>query len=67
MAFSDSPWYAPYAALGMSPYGLTPAEDQQVAGLIMWVPGGLVHAIAALAMVAMLLRPAERLEAENAL
>jgi putative membrane protein len=67
MAFSDSPWYAPYAALGMSPYGLSPAEDQQVAGLIMWVPGGLVHAIAALAMVAMLLRPAERVEAENAI
>jgi putative membrane protein len=58
MAFSQSPWYARYAELGMAPYGLTPAEDQQVAGLIMWIPGGLVHAVAALILVAALLRPA---------
>jgi cytochrome c oxidase assembly factor CtaG len=60
MAFSGSPWYAPYAALGMSPYGLTPAEDQQVAGLIMWIPGGIVHAAAALAMMVLLLRGARQ-------
>ncbi|MDB5703445.1 MAG: cytochrome c oxidase assembly protein [Sphingomonas bacterium] len=52
MAFSVSPWYAGYARLGMAPFGLTSAEDQQLAGLIMWVPGGLVHAVAALALVA---------------
>jgi cytochrome c oxidase assembly factor CtaG len=57
MAFSESPWYAGYSALGMAPYGLTPAEDQQVAGLIMWVPGGLVHAVAALLLVRTMLRP----------
>jgi mxaJ protein len=35
--------------MGMSgTAGLTPLEDQQIAGLIMWVPGGAVHAIAAL-------------------
>lgn len=48
MAFSGSPWYAPYAALGMTPAGLSPAEDQQLAGLIMWIPGGVFHAAAAL-------------------
>jgi cytochrome c oxidase assembly factor CtaG len=48
MAFSASPWYAPYAALGMTPAGLSPAEDQQLAGLVMWVPGGAFHAAAAL-------------------
>jgi cytochrome c oxidase assembly factor CtaG len=48
MAVSTSPWYRGYAQLGMAPLGFTPTEDQQVAGLIMWVPGGLVHAIAAL-------------------
>lgn len=52
MAVSQSPWYGPYAALGMTPYGLTPAEDQQMAGVLMWVPGGLVHAGAALALLA---------------
>lgn len=66
MAFSESPWYARYAELGMAPYGLTPAEDQQVAGLIMWIPGGLVHALAALALVAALLRPGRTMEGADA-
>jgi cytochrome c oxidase assembly factor CtaG len=48
MAVSASPWYAPYAAMGMTPWGLSPAEDQQLAGLVMWVPGGAFHAAAAL-------------------
>lgn len=52
MALSASPWYAGYAAMGMMPFGLTPEEDQQLAGLIMWVPGGLVHAGAALLLLA---------------
>lgn len=52
MALSNSPWYAPYAALGLSPLGLSAAEDQQFAGLIMWVPGGLFHLGAALVFVA---------------
>ena len=51
MAFSQSPWYAGYARLGMAPFGLTPAEDQQMAGLLMWIPGGLVHAVAALVLL----------------
>jgi putative membrane protein len=51
MALSASPWYAGYAGMGMMPFGLTPAEDQQLAGLIMWVPGGLVHAGAALVLL----------------
>jgi putative membrane protein len=60
MAFSESPWYAGYARMGMAPLGLTPAEDQQIAGLIMWIPGGLVHAIAALILVRTLLLPLRR-------
>jgi cytochrome c oxidase assembly factor CtaG len=56
MALSASPWYKGYAELGMAPFGLTPAEDQQVAGLLMWVPGGLVHAAAALLLMRTLLR-----------
>jgi putative membrane protein len=51
MALSASPWYSGYAAMGMMPLGLTPAEDQALAGLIMWVPGGLVHAGAALLLL----------------
>jgi putative membrane protein len=56
MAFAQSPWYAGYAQLGMAPLGLTALEDQQLAGLLMWAPGGLVHIGAALAMVAAALK-----------
>ena len=52
MAFSVSPWYAGYAAMGLTLGGLSPAEDQHLAGLIMWIPGGLVHAGAALVFLA---------------
>jgi len=48
---SSSPWYAGYAAIGSKGLllgGLTAAEDQQLAGLIMWIPGGLVHFVAAI-------------------
>ena len=44
------------------PWGLTPLEDQQLGGLIMWVPGGLVFTAVALAgfarWLALLERPA---------
>lgn len=56
MAFATSPWYVGYARLGLAPFGLTPAEDQQLAGLLMWVPGGVVHAAAALIVMRRLLR-----------
>lgn len=56
MALSDSPWYEGYRAMGMTPFGLSPAEDQQLAGLLMWVPGGVVHVLAALLLLARWLR-----------
>jgi cytochrome c oxidase assembly factor CtaG len=37
-------------------WGLTPLEDQQLAGLVMWVPGGIVYIGAALAFVALWIR-----------
>jgi cytochrome c oxidase assembly factor CtaG len=58
MALATSPWYAGYERLGLAPFELTPAEDQQLAGLLMWVPGGLVHAGAALLIMRRLLRTA---------
>ena len=48
MSLSSSPWYADYAAMGMTGIGLDPVDDQRLAGLIMWIPGGAVHAVAAL-------------------
>jgi cytochrome c oxidase assembly factor CtaG len=37
-------------------WGLTPLEDQQLAGLIMWVPAGTIYAGAALALIAIWIR-----------
>jgi len=56
MAFSGNAWYAGYAASGLDAFGLPPAQDQQLAGLLMWIPGGLVHAGAGLALLARALR-----------
>lgn len=51
MALSSSPWYPAYAAMDMSGIGLDPTSDQQLAGLLMWIPGGLVHGAAALLLL----------------
>jgi cytochrome c oxidase assembly factor CtaG len=59
MSFSSSPWYADYAAMGMTGIGLDPVDDQRLAGLIMWIPGGLVHGVAALALAYKWLRASE--------
>ena len=59
MAFSESPWYAPYAAMGVTGLGLDPATDQQLAGLLMWIPGGMVHAAAALILLYRWLKTSE--------
>jgi cytochrome c oxidase assembly factor CtaG len=41
-------------------WGLTPLEDQQLAGLIMWVPGGIVYLAAGLLMFKLWLNESER-------
>lgn len=54
LAFSSSPWYTPYAD-STRLWHLTPVQDQQIAGLIMWIPAGAVYLGAALALLARLL------------
>ena len=44
-------------------YGMTPLEDQQLGGLVMWVPGGLAYLAASLALAWRLLLPGRRLAA----
>ena len=58
LTFSPRVWYAPY--LVHHPAGLTPLEDQQLAGLLMWVPAGLVLAGCGLALFAAWLRESDR-------
>ena len=43
ITFSAKSWYPFYAAA--DPWGLTPLADQQMAGLIMWIPGGLLFGL----------------------
>src|SRR6185295_11127301 len=59
LTVSPRPWYAVYrsrAALA----GLDPLADQQLAGLLMWVPFGIVFVIVGLALFAAWLGEAER-------
>jgi putative membrane protein len=49
LTFSSRSWYPVYAP-GTVAWGLSPLEDQQLAGLIMWVPANLAYLIAALAI-----------------
>jgi cytochrome c oxidase assembly factor CtaG len=37
-------------------WGLTPLQDQQLAGLIMWIPAGTIYAGAAMALMAIWIR-----------
>jgi cytochrome c oxidase assembly factor CtaG len=47
LAFSGRPWYDAHLATA-GRWGLTPLQDQQAAGTIMWVPGGMVYTALAL-------------------
>ena len=38
-----------------APWGLSALEDQQLAGVIMWVPGGLGYLVAGLAAIALVI------------
>lgn len=49
LVFARTPWY-PAQATGAAAWGLTALEDQQLAGLIMWIPGGFIYLIASSAL-----------------
>lgn len=55
MTLATSPWYRSYHRAG-GPGGLTPLEDQQVAGVVMWGPGGAIYALAAVLLFAAWIR-----------
>src|SRR2546430_16924410 len=64
MSLSSSAWYADYAAMGMTGIGLDPVDDQRLGRLLMWIPGGPFHGLAALGLVYKWLK---RLEGDHAL
>lgn len=59
LTLAPTPWYPHYAASGGG-FGLDPLEDQQLGGLLMWVPGAFAYVAAALAVMARLLAPTLR-------
>lgn len=64
LTFSATPLYAPHAVAPIA-WGLSPLDDQQLAGLVMWAPGASLYLAAALAVLARWFA-AERTEAAHA-
>jgi putative membrane protein len=59
LTFSLVVWYPAYSPF-TGAWGLTPLEDQQMGGLIMWVPAGLVFLVATIALMGAWLQAAEQ-------
>ena len=57
LTLSRSVWYPSY--IHHNAFNLTPLEDQQLGGLIMWIPAGLIYVIAGLGFLAGWMREAE--------
>ncbi len=49
LTFARTPWYSSYATTTRA-WGLEPLADQQLAGVIMWIPAGLIYLGVALAL-----------------
>jgi cytochrome c oxidase assembly factor CtaG len=58
MTFAPTPWYPAYATT-TEVWHLDPLADQQLAGVIMWVPAGLIYVGCALVLMATWLRATE--------
>ena len=60
LTFAPHVWYPAYADRAAA-WGLTPLEDQQIGGLIMWIPAGIVYIGAGLALFAAWLQASDLL------
>lgn len=59
LAFAPTALYPAYGDRG-APWGYTPLEDQQLAGLVMMAPGAMMYIVAGILMAAMWLGDIER-------
>ena len=50
LTFAHRAYFAPHWLTTQS-WGLSPIEDQQIAGIIMWAPASLVYLVAALTIL----------------
>jgi putative membrane protein len=60
LTFAPHPWYAPYTNTTQA-WGLTPLQDQQIGGLIMWVPASIVYLVAGLYLFAVWMKESDSL------
>ena len=58
LTFARTPWYSSYATTTQA-WGLEPLADQQLAGVIMWIPAGLIYLGVALALFLSWIRSSE--------
>lgn len=58
LTFARTPWYSGYAET-TTPWGLEPLADQQLAGVIMWIPAGAVYLVTALTLLVAWVRATE--------
>jgi putative membrane protein len=59
LTFASGPWYSAYASTTRA-WNLDPLADQQLAGVIMWIPAGLVYLGAALGLLVLWIKATER-------
>jgi len=59
ITLARQPWYPGYSQT-TNAWNLTPLEDQQLGGLIMWIPAGVVYVVAGLLFVGAWLRESQR-------
>ena len=55
LTLSRRPWYTAHWGTTAA-WGLTPLEDQQLAGLLMWIPAGLIYLVALAPLLVRVLR-----------
>lgn len=58
LTFAGAPWYSAYTQT-TRPWGLEPLADQQLAGVIMWIPGGILYILTALTLLVDWIRQSE--------
>jgi putative membrane protein len=63
LTFGGTPWYDGYAETTRA-WGLEPLADQQLAGAIMWIPGGVLYIVAALMLLAAWIRDSEPVDTD---
>jgi cytochrome c2 len=59
LTIAPDPWYPTYVRQAHA-WGLDPLDDQQLAGILMWIPAGIIFIVLGLALLAAWLGESER-------